>query len=106
MARPKLDISEDEVQKLASIGCTTSEIAAFFDCHRDTIEGRFSAAFHKGRENGKTRLRRWQLQSAERGNVAMLIWLGKQMLGQSDKHEVDNNFSPVIIKIDSDDDGL
>ena len=28
------------------------------------------------------------MKAAERGNVAMLIWLGKQMLGQSDKQEI------------------
>jgi hypothetical protein len=93
MARPLLQIDSKEVEKLASIGCSNSEIAAFFECSKDTIEGRFSAELHKGRENGKTRLRRWQLQSAEKGNVAMLIWLGKQMLGQKDKQEIDHNNS-------------
>ncbi|HLC04806.1 MAG TPA: hypothetical protein VJK02_17360 [Anaerolineales bacterium] len=33
-------------------------------------------------------LRRLQLAKAKRGNVVMLIWLGKQFLGQSDKREV------------------
>lgn len=67
--------------------CTTAEIAAFFDCSRDTIEGRFSAELNKGRQQGKMKLRDMQLKCAEKGNVAMLIFLGKQYLGQSDKIE-------------------
>lgn len=30
-------------------------------------------------------LRRQQIALAEKGNATMLIWLGKQLLGQSDK---------------------
>jgi hypothetical protein len=33
-------------------------------------------------------IRRMQLKSANGGNVAMLIWLGKQYLGQKDKQEI------------------
>ena len=29
-----------------------------------------------------------QIQAAEKGSVPMLIWLGKQMLEQTDKQEV------------------
>lgn len=106
MARPKLEIDGTEVEKLASIGCTTQEIAAFFDCSKDTIENRFSAELAKGRENGKTRLRRLQLQAAQKGNVVMLIWLGKQMLGQKEKVEADVNSTQIIINIDKEDGGL
>lgn len=87
MARPKLEIDPIEVEKLAGFGCSINEIAAFFDCSRDTIEGRFSAIIQKGREQGKTRLRKLQWKSAENGNVVMQIWLGKQILDQADKSE-------------------
>lgn len=93
MARPKLEIDAEQVRKLAAMHCTTQEIAAFFDCSRDTIEGRFSAELNKGRQQGKMQLRDWQLQSARKGNVAMLIFLGKQYLGQSDK--VEQRIDPV-----------
>ena len=87
MARPKLEINPLTVEKLARIGCKNTEIAAFLDCSVDTIEKRFSGELRKGRENMKTSLRRWQLKAAKAGNVAMLIWLGKQYLEQSDKIE-------------------
>ena len=85
---PKLiEIDPEGVRKLAAMHCTTQEIAAFYDCSRDTIERRFAAELNKGRQQGKMQLRDWQLQSAKKGNVAMLIFLGKQYLGQSDKVE-------------------
>lgn len=36
----------------------------------------------------KKSLRRWQLEAAEKGNPTMLIWLGKQVLKQSDQQQV------------------
>jgi hypothetical protein len=85
MARPKKIVDPVEVEKLAAMGCTTDEIAAFFDCSRDTIERRFAAKIRKGKERGRTRLRRLQWQAAEKGNATLMIWLGKQYLGQTDK---------------------
>ena len=89
MARPKkYNIDTEQVEKLASFGCTNTEIASFFGCSNDLIEKSYSDYLRKGRDKGKIRLRQLQMRSAERGNVAMLIWLGKNMLGQSDKMEL------------------
>jgi hypothetical protein len=93
MARPKLQIDPKLVQDLAALGCKTTEIAVVVGCSTDTLEGRFSAELAKGRENLRISLRRWQLESAKKGNVAMLIWLGKQMLGQTEKVEQTSNIS-------------
>jgi len=44
-------------------------------------------------------LRRKQIEVALKGNVSMLIWLGKQMLGQMDKQELiadDKGFKIVV----------
>jgi hypothetical protein len=35
-------------------------------------------------------LRRWQIEAARKGNPTMLVWLGKQLLGQTDKIETTN----------------
>lgn len=70
---------------MALIGCTVSEIAAVAGVSKDTIERNFAAQLALGRERGKRSLRRMQWKSAKSGNVKMLIWLGKQLLGQSDK---------------------
>ena len=102
MARPKLDIDEEQVYKLAQHGCTVEEIADFFGCSRDTIHGRFSAELSKGKAELRIGLRNWQIASAKKGNVVMQIWLGKQWLGQSDKQETNAN-TEIKITIDKED---
>ena len=90
MARPKkYNIDPKEVEKLASFGCTDTEIASFFGCSTDLIRKSYSENLTKGREKGKIRLRQMQWKAADKGNVTMLIWLGKQVLGQSDKQEIE-----------------
>lgn len=84
MARPKAEINAKQVQKLATLGTKVSEIADFFGVSRDTIERRFAAELTKGRAALRESLRAAQIKAAKRGNPAMLIWLGKQYLGQSD----------------------
>jgi hypothetical protein len=75
------------VEALASIMCTNAEIAAVLDCSSDTLERRFTAVLEKGRLKGKQSLRRKQYQLAMDGNATLLIWLGKQHLGQSERQE-------------------
>ena len=40
-------------------------------------------------------LRRMQFEKAQTGNTTMLIWLGKQMLGQKDKIETSEENTPL-----------
>ena len=89
MARPKkYNIENKDVEKLASYGCTNREIASYFGCSEDLIKKSYSSFLTKGRDEGKIRLRKMQWRSAEKGSVPMLIWLGKQVLGQTDKQEI------------------
>lgn len=78
-------VNPDDVYKLAALGCTNQEICTWFDVHKDTLQYTFGHIIDKGREDLKMRLRRAQLDLAINGkNPTMLIWLGKQMLGQTD----------------------
>ena len=89
MARPKkYDIPSHKVQELAEFGCTNTEIAQFYGCSENTIRRNYGENLTKGRASGKTRLRELQWAVAAKGNVTMLIWLGKQVLGQSENHMV------------------
>ena len=88
MARPKLEIDESLVEKLAQIQCTPREIAVIVGCSEDTITGRFSEIIAKGKETGKMSLRRTMFKKAQEGNATLLIWLSKQHLGMSDKNEI------------------
>lgn len=98
MARPKLQLDEGLIERLAMIHCPISEIAAALNCSRDTLERNYAAIIAKGYENGKTTLRRMQFEAAKKGNTAMLIWLGKQLLGQKDTQTLntDGGFKIVI----------
>lgn len=85
-------IDWEVVARLASIFCTQEEIAHVLKCSVDTLDNRaFNEAGEKlsdyikrHQSTGKVSLRRYQWKAAEKGNTAMLIWLGKQLLGQRD----------------------
>lgn len=91
--RPRIEIDWTAFEKLCAIHCTLIEIAEWFDCSEDTIERHvkkkykenFADVFKKKSGRGKISLRRKQFELANAGDRTMLIWLGKQCLGQADK---------------------
>lgn len=97
--RPRIKIDYALLEKLATIQCTDSEIAAVLGISRDTVDDRkkndpiFSDTLIKGKETGKMSLRRKQFDIAQSGNVVMNIWLGKQYLEQTDKQAVEHSGS-------------
>ena len=95
VGRPKKELDTDMIEKLASIFCTNEEISTIVGCHPDTLADNFSEYLKKGRDKGKMSLRRMQWEKAQTGNTTMLIWLGKQMLGQKDKIETSENNEPL-----------
>lgn len=95
VGRPKTEINLEELQKLCTLNCTMPEIASFFNIPLRTLEDRFKndlevrSAIEDGRNKGKLSVRRKQLQIMdETNNATMAIWLGKQLLGQRDKHDI------------------
>ncbi len=92
MARPKkYQIDTEELEKLASYGCTVNECAEFFGCPPRVISDSYREVYRKGFVSLKKRLRMAQIKSALGGNATMLIWLGKNYLEQSDKNEMELN---------------
>ena len=77
-------ISPEEIIKLSRLGCSIEEMSDWFQVPRETIKYNFSDLIAKGRSETKQSLRRAQIALALKGNATMLIWLGKNMLGQSD----------------------
>jgi len=92
----KYDIDGTQVEMLASKFWAMTEIAAFFGVDEGTIRKRFPNLITKGKETGKGRLRDAQLKAALGGNVTMLIWLGKQYLGQKETNETVISSIPEI----------
>lgn len=92
--KPKT-FSAEQFEKLCNIQATLEEITSWFDVSKDTIRRRcketfnlnFEDSYKKFSNNGKMSVRRMQMKLALDGNVTMLIWLGKQVLGQADKRE-------------------
>ena len=90
--RPKKPITERQLGRLASICCTIEEAAAVLGISRVQLHERlkiesFRDAWDEGQAKAKESLRRHQFKAAKAGNTTMLIWLGKQLLGQKDKPE-------------------
>lgn len=94
--RPKKQIDKAQFEKLCGLQCTLEEFCCYFDCDNKTLEKwckrtykqNFSEIFRVKKGNGKISLRRKQFELAMSGNPTMLIWLGRNMLGQTDKIEV------------------
>lgn len=95
VGRPKIELNLGELERLSRLNCTMPEISAYFDIPLRTLEDKFTnepevrKAIEKGRATGMLSLRRKQIQIMEdTNNSTMAIWLGKQMLGQTDRQEI------------------
>jgi len=88
MGRPKKPIDPAEVERLAKFGCSQAEIAAAFNVDKATISRRFAPLYRQARASCKIALRRAQFERATGGSDAMLVHLGKHLLGQHDRIKV------------------
>ena len=92
MARPRKVINQKQFESLCAIQCTQEEICNVLDVSEKTLISwcnevygeSFSKVFRQKRDLGKTSFRRNQWKLAENGNSTMQIWLGKQILKQSE----------------------
>lgn len=97
--RPYKKLDWDEIDKLLQAGCLSTEIAGRFGVCRDTLYKRciednkidYSTYSQQKKSNGEALLRAKQYSEAMKGDKSMLIWLGKNRLGQSDKKDVNVN---------------
>jgi len=88
-------IVPEEVFKLAALGCTLEEMADFFEVNRETLKYNFKDLIARARAETKQNLRRAQIRLALDGNATMLIWLGKNMLGQSETGNASSANDPL-----------
>lgn len=94
------EIDEEKLRLLASFGLTLPELSAVLEADPTTISKRYHDALEDGWALRNGSLRRKQFELAMKGNVTMLIWLGKNCLGQTDKiiHAGDRN-SPLQVSV-------
>jgi len=87
------DIDLGQLEELAHIQCTQEEAAAVLGISQPTLNRRlkqkeYREAWEHGRARGRSSLRRRQW---EKNSDTMLIWLGKQYLGQRDRPELEGD---------------
>jgi hypothetical protein len=104
VGRYNIPVPPDEVELMAKIGSTDREIAEHFGIKDDTLRRNFADYLVKGRSELKQRLRQKQLAVAFEGNPTMLIFLGKNYLGQADtpQHSADVRALPWTDEFDND----
>ena len=103
VGRNKTIIPEEQVAQLAQYHCTNKEMADFFDVPLQTFVDNFRDIITKNRIITKQRLRKAQLDLAlNKHDRVMLIWLGKQMLGQSE-NPVSDVSTQILPWLDSED---
>lgn len=84
VGRNNIPVPPDEVELMAKIGSTDREIAEHFGITDSALRRNFADFLIKGRSELRQRLRQAQLRVAFDGNPTLLIWLGKQILSQSE----------------------
>lgn len=107
--RPKNILTEEAIElieKLATVMSTQNEIASCLNTSVDILTNKYNKdsfldAIKKGNEKGKSSLRNAQFKCALRGNATLLIWLGRQYLGQTDKveGEIEETDRTVEVKV-------
>ena len=106
--RPRKKLTDEQFEQLKQmvrIQCTRVECCNIFGMTEKTLdrnlkdrgEDGFSSFFEKYGDEGKASLRRQQWKAAMSGNPTMLVWLGKQMLGQRDKQDVDQTGNMEVV---------
>ena len=101
MARPKTAVDLTMLEALAERGLTQDDCAAVLGISVDTIQRNHRDVYNLGLQKCKASLRRKQFEMALAGNVTMLVWLGKNLLGQSDKYELTGkDGAPLIPDVD------
>lgn len=93
----KKDVDFVALDKLLAMQGTAEECAGVLGMHPDTLDRRirevhgisFAEYAAPRRASGRMSLRRAQFVTAvQKQNPTMLIWLGKNLLGQADKQEI------------------
>ena len=84
VGRNKTVIPEEEFYKLAALHSSWKELSDWFNVPVGTLRDNFADLYEKATTETKQKLRRAQLDLAMKGDRVMLIWLGKNILGQAE----------------------
>jgi len=82
---PERPIDEQQIRALVLGGAFDQEIADFLGWTAAQLHEKFSGPLAQWRAQRRMSLRQRQTSVAAKGNTALLIFLGKHELGQSDR---------------------
>lgn len=99
MPAHKRVIDEKEVIKYALAGCYDKTIARLTGIPETTLKRRCGVLISKKRAERKYNIRAAQDKAIKQGNPALLIFLGKNELGQVDKQEVYQSGAGLSINV-------
>ncbi len=88
--RPRRVFTDAQIKKMkghALNGCQNSTIATLLGVPVQTLVDNYREVLAKKRAERKDNLRKYQNKAAKDGVPSMLVWLGKNDLGQVDKSE-------------------
>ncbi len=105
-----VDMSDPEIAKqikiFGGLCATHDEMASWFGCSINTIDrymmdetSEVFQVYKKAQSSFKSSLRSKQREKALSGDNSMMIWLGKQILGQKDKHDHTTDGKPISMPI-------
>lgn len=91
--RKPVELDKERFEEMCEFQCTKKEICLEFNITSNTLAdwckrtygANFSTVFAQKRQKGFQSLRSAQYALALQGNTTMLIWLGRNWLGQTDK---------------------
>jgi len=103
----RIPIDWSLVDKYLIGGAKGTEIAGAIGVHEETLYNRckeeqgmiYTAYSAKLKQKGDTMLHTKQFQVAMNGNTSMLIWLGKQRLGQTDQPKNSDTFNGSLASL-------
>ena len=98
--RPKAKIDWGIVDRMLEADCEGTEVAAYLGIDPETLYRRcqaeknvgFSEYLRQKKARGDVQLKVKQHAAALKGDKTMMVWMGKQRLGQRDKVEQQNRY--------------
>ena len=96
VGRPEKEFDWKVLDSILQFGANLIDCSELLDVSEDTIQrkikGEHGCTFteYRTKKMGRMRVKllQKQFEMAQNGNVALLIWLGKQHLGQAEKQEI------------------
>lgn len=105
IGRPRIELDPKQAKIFGYFRATYDTMAEQIGCHVDTIraamqdeDSEFSKAYKNGFSSMKMKLSEAQVKTAiEEHNPTLLVWLGKQYLGQKDVPDTCNENKDITV---------